>query len=119
MSHAIVDVDEIPYVWGTFKFVRHHLGATGFGINQIDFPPDKIGSEHDEASSGQEEVYLTLAGGGTLEIEGETVEMRPGRYILVPPESKRRPAAGAEGMSFIVIGGVSGGVYEPWVPPDA
>ncbi len=43
MSHSIVDVEEIPYVWGTFKFVRHHLGATGFGVNQIDFPPGKVG----------------------------------------------------------------------------
>jgi quercetin dioxygenase-like cupin family protein len=118
MSHSILDIDEIPYVWGTFKFVRHHLGVTGFGINQIDFPPDKVGSEHAEAESRQEEVYLTLSGGGSLEIEGETVEMRPGRYILVPPDSKRRPTAGPDGMSFIVIGGVSGGVYEPWIPPD-
>lgn len=118
MSHSIVDVDEIPYVWGTFKFVRHHIGATGFGVNQIDFPPDKSGPEHDEASSGQEEVYLTLAGGGFLEIDGENVDMKPGRYILVTPESKRRPTAGPDGMSFLVIGGVPGGVYEPWTPPE-
>jgi quercetin dioxygenase-like cupin family protein len=118
MSHSIVDVDEIPYVWGTFKFVRHHIGATGFGVNQIDFPPDKAGPEHDEATSGQEEVYLTLAGSGTLEIDGEIVEMKIGRYILVAPGSKRRPTAGADGMSFLVIGGVPGGVYEPWTPPE-
>ena len=51
---------------------------------------DKVGSEHDESQSGQEEIYLCLAGSGTLEIDGETVEMKPGRYILVSPESKRR-----------------------------
>jgi hypothetical protein len=44
--------------------------------------------------------------------------MKAGRYVLVPPESKRRPAAGPEGMSFLVIGGVPGDVYEPWTPPD-
>jgi quercetin dioxygenase-like cupin family protein len=118
MGYALVDVGEIPYVWGTFKMVRHHLGATAFGFAQIDFPPSKIGSEHDETASGQEEVYLTLSGGGTLVIDGETVEMKPGRYVLVPPEAKRRPAAGADGMSFLVIGGVPGGIYEPWTPPD-
>ena len=77
-----------------------------------------IGSEHDERESRQEEVYLTLSGAGTLEVDGETVEMKAGRYVLVPPESKRRPAAGPEGMSFLVIGGVPGDVYEPWTPPD-
>lgn len=118
MTHAIVDVDEIPYTWGTFKFVRHHLGATAFGFSQIDLPPEKVGSEHDEAESGQEEVYLTLAGGGTLEVDGEKVDMKPGRYVLVPPEARRRPSAGPDGMSFLVIGGVPGGVYRPWPLPE-
>ena len=97
--------------------MRHHLGATAFGFAQIDFPPDKMGSKHDETESRQEEVYLTLSGSGTLEVDGEPVEMRPGRYILVPPDSKRRPTAGPDGMSFLVIGGVPGGVYAPWDPP--
>lgn len=118
MAYAMVDVDEIPYLWGTFKPVRHHLGATAFGITQIDFPPDKVGSEHDESGSGQEEIYLTLSGSGTIEVDGEVVEMKPGRYVLVSPDAKRRPAAGPEGMSFLVIGGVPGGVYEPWELPD-
>jgi quercetin dioxygenase-like cupin family protein len=118
MGYSVVDVADIPSTWGTFKMVRHRLGATAFGFSQIEFPPDKVGSEHDETASGQEEVYLTLSGGGTLEIDGEAVEMKPGRYILVGPESKRRPTAGPDGMSFLVIGGVPGGVYEPWAPPD-
>ena len=50
MGYSVVDVADIPYVWGTFKFVRHHLGATAFGFAQIDFPPDKVGSEHDETA---------------------------------------------------------------------
>jgi quercetin dioxygenase-like cupin family protein len=118
MGYALVDVEEIPYLWGTFEMVRHHLGATAFGFAQIDFPADKIGSEHNETASGQEEVYLTLSGCGTLEVDGEKIEMRPGRYVLVPPASKRRPAAGPDGLSFLVIGGVPGGVYEPWAPPE-
>jgi hypothetical protein len=47
MRYAVVDVEEIRCMWGSFKFVRHHLG-------------------------------------------------------------------GPDGMSFLVIGGVPGGVYEPW-----
>ena len=118
MSYSVVDVADVPTVWGTFKFVRHALGARAFGLSQIDFPPDKVGSEHDESESRQEEVYLTLAGGGTLEVDGQTIEMRPGRYVLVSAESRRRPSAGPDGMSFLVIGGVPDGVYEPWSPPN-
>jgi quercetin dioxygenase-like cupin family protein len=117
MSHSYVDAEAIPHVWGTFRFVRHHLGATAFGLNQIDFPPGKVGSEHDEAESGQEEVYLCLSGSGTLTIDGDEVELVPGRYVLVSPDARRRPAAGPDGMSFLVVGGVPGGVYEPWDPP--
>ncbi len=118
MGYTVVDVADVPTVWGTFKFVRHALGARAFGLSQIDFPPDKVGSEHDERESRQEEVYLALAGGGTLEVDGETIEMKPGRYVLVSAESKRRPTAGPDGMSLLVIGGVADGVYQPWTPPD-
>jgi quercetin dioxygenase-like cupin family protein len=118
MGFNVVDVEDVPTLWGTFKPVRHHLGATAFGFTQIDFPPDKVGAEHDELQSGQEEVYLTLSGSGSIEIDGEVVEMRPGRYVLVGPSSRRRPTAGPDGMSFLVIGGVPGGVYEPWTPPS-
>ena len=44
--------------------------------------------------------------------------MKPGRYVLVGPTSRRRPSAGPDGMSFLVIGGVPGGVYEPWELPE-
>jgi hypothetical protein len=95
MPYTVVDVEDIPPFCGTFKFVRHHLGARAFG----------------------EEVYLALEGSDTLEVGGETVEMRPGRDVLASGESRRRPAAGPSGMSSLVIGGPDG-VYEPWTPRD-
>jgi quercetin dioxygenase-like cupin family protein len=98
--------------------VRHELGGTAFGLNQIDFPPGKVGSEHDELQSGQEEIYYCIAGSGTLAIDGEEVAMHPGRYVLVSPDAKRRPTAGDDGLSFICVGGVPGGVYEPWAPRE-
>ena len=118
MAFKAIDADEITPTWGTFRMVRHQLGATAFGLNQIDFPPDKVGSEHDEAASGQEEIYYMISGSRTLTIDGEEIAMRPGRYILVSPDAKRRPSAGPEGLSFICVGGVPGGVFEPWTPPD-
>jgi len=53
-----------------------------------------------------------------LTIDGQEVAMQPGRYILVSPDAKRRPTAGPDGLSFLCVGGVPGGVYEPWAPPD-
>jgi quercetin dioxygenase-like cupin family protein len=116
-AYAWVDVDDVPFTWGTFSFVGHRLGATALGFSQVDFPPGKVGAEHDEVESGQEEVYVCLAGGGTLTVDGDELELVPGRYVLVSPEARRRPAAGPEGLSFLVVGGVPGGVYEPRDPP--
>jgi mannose-6-phosphate isomerase class I len=106
MAFKAIDVDEIEPTWGTFRMVRHQLGGTAFGLNQI------------EGQSGQEEIYYTISGSGTLTIDGEEIEMRPGRYILVSPDAKRRPSAGPDGLSFLCVGGVPGGIYEPWAPPD-
>ncbi len=108
MAHIVVDADEIELTWGTHRRVRHALGGTSFGLNQVDFPPGKVGPEHDELESGHEEVYYCLSGGGSMTVDGEQIEMLPGRYILVSPRSKRQCIAGAEGMSFICIGGVPG-----------
>jgi quercetin dioxygenase-like cupin family protein len=118
MAYKALDAGDVKLTWGTFRMIRHELGGTAFGLNQIDFPPGKVGPEHDELQSGQEEVYYCIAGGGTLTIDGDAVELRPGRYVLVSPEARRHPEAGPDGMSFICVGGVPGGVYEPWVPED-
>jgi hypothetical protein len=44
MAHRVVDADQITPTWGTFRMVHHELGGTAFGLNQIDFPPDKVGA---------------------------------------------------------------------------
>ena len=63
-------------------------------------------------------IYYCISGSGTLTIDGDPVELRPGRYVLVSPDAKRHPGAGPDGMSFLCVGGVPGGVYEPWAPPE-
>lgn len=118
MAYSYVDAGELEPVWGTFRMIRHRLGGTAFGLNQIDFPPGKEGPEHDELESGQEEVYYCISGSGSLTVDGDAIALQPGRYVLVSPDAKRRPRAGDGGMSFLVVGGVPGGVYEPWDPPE-
>ena len=55
--------------------VREHLGIHAFGVNA--FTPAEDGTlinEHDEAGSGQEELYVVLDGKVTFEIDGEAVD---------------------------------------------
>ena len=71
MPFTALDAEDIEPTWGTFRMVRHALGGTAFGLNQIDFPPGKGRPEHDELESGQEEIYCCISGSGTLTIDGE------------------------------------------------
>ena len=96
---------------GVFRQMRRALGATAFGINQIDLPPGSAGLEHDESSSGQEEVYVFLHGSGVMHLDGDEVPVQPGRYVLVRSGTARKAVAGPDGLSWVVVGGVPGGAY--------
>jgi hypothetical protein len=90
--------------------VREQLGIQAFGINA--FTPDEDGSlvnDHDEAGSGQEELYIVLDGNATFEIDGETVDARPGTLLFVGPGSRRK--ATGDG-TVLVVGGTPGEAYQ-------
>src|SRR5437868_13297078 len=83
--------------------LREHLGIHAFGVNA--FAPDENGlmiNEHDEAGSGQEELYLVLDGQATFEIDGETFEAPAGTLVAVRPEARRK-ATGAG--TILALGG--------------
>ena len=101
MSYSVIDVKDFE---GRRTPVAQALGALAIRANQFDSQPGQLGHEHDELKSGQEELFVPLSGVGVLQIDGETVELEPGRYVLVQPSALRRVDAGPEGLSYLVIG---------------
>ena len=90
--------------------VREHLGIRAFGINA--YTPGEDGTlidEHDEAGSGQQELYIVLDGRATFEVEGETVDAPPGTFVFVGPESRRK--ATGQG-TVLAIGATPGEAYQ-------
>jgi hypothetical protein len=90
--------------------VREHLGIHSFGINA--FTPGEDGTlinEHDEAGSGQEELYLVLDGTATFEIDGETFEAAPGTFVYVAPEARRKATGSG---TVLALGGTPGEAYQ-------
>ncbi len=119
MGYAVVDSADVEPREGrngAFRQMRRALGATAFGINQFDLPPGAEGLEHDESGSGQEEVYVYLAGSGVLHVEGEEIQVHPGRWVLVHAGTTRKPVAGPDGLSWVAVGSVPGGAYEAREP---
>jgi hypothetical protein len=89
---------------------REHLGIHSFGLNA--FTPNDEGvliNDHDEAGSGQEELYIVLDGHATFEIDGETVDAPPGTFLSIPPEARRK-ATGTG--TVLVVGGTPGAPYQ-------
>jgi quercetin dioxygenase-like cupin family protein len=101
VSYKVIDVKDFE---GRRTPVAAALEALAIKANQFDSPPGHPGFEHDELKSGQEELFVPLSGAGSIQIDGETVDLEPGRYVLVQPSSRRRVVAGPEGLSYLVIG---------------
>jgi mannose-6-phosphate isomerase-like protein (cupin superfamily) len=93
--------------------VRRALGARAFGVNYFVFPPHTDGHEHDHAEAGQEEVYFVVRGSGTMRVDSQEVELKPGRFIRVDPGATRMPSSGPDGLAFVAIGAPLDGTYEP------
>jgi uncharacterized cupin superfamily protein len=100
---------------GAESFLRRALGTTAFGVNHLRLPPNFEGPTHDETASGQEEVDVVLEGDGMMALDGESLELRPGRAIRVEPGVWRGVAAGPGGVTLIAIGARPGS-YEPRGP---
>jgi mannose-6-phosphate isomerase-like protein (cupin superfamily) len=97
---------------GGFVLARAELGATAFGFQVIQMPPDYSDyPDHDHADTGQEEVFVVLSGSGVMDIEGERVEMDPETLIRVSANTKRKVVAGPQGIRMLVIGGSPGEAY--------
>jgi quercetin dioxygenase-like cupin family protein len=115
MGYSTVDVAQLEGEGpgGMVRKVRRALGASAFGCNYFTLPPGADGREHDHAATGQEEVYFVVRGSGRLRVGGEDVELRPGIFVRVDPESTRMPTAGPDGLEFVALGAPLAGGYEP------
>jgi uncharacterized cupin superfamily protein len=99
---------------GAFKKVRAELGVEAFGVQILDLPPNlEQFPEHDHVASGQEEVYVTIRGTGSIDVDGERVDLDPETIIRVGPAAKRKIYTGPDGMRILAIGGVPGAAYTP------
>lgn len=90
--------------------VREHLGIRAFGINA--YTPSEDGTlinGHDEAGSGQEELYIVLDGTATFVIDGETVDAPAGTFVFVRPEAQRK--ATGDG-TVLALGATPGAAYQ-------
>jgi mannose-6-phosphate isomerase-like protein (cupin superfamily) len=113
-TYAVKRIDEMESVFqGAFKRARAELGVESFGMQIIDMPADYDNYPvHDHEQDGQEEVYVTLKGGGEIEIEEERFPLDADHVVRVGPGVTRKVWPGGEGIRILVLGGKPGEAYD-------
>ena len=108
-------IDDLPPLWDGFaRLVRAGLGLTAFGANVMNIPSDSTTKSHDEGESGQEELYVGLAGSGWVVLDdGERLPVSPDHAVAVGPGRSRALAGGPDGLRVLIVGGTAGKAYEP------
>jgi mannose-6-phosphate isomerase-like protein (cupin superfamily) len=113
-DHTVKRIGEMEgYYLGAMKRARAELGVTSFGMQVLELPPNlTVYPEHDHAESGQEEVFVTLAGSGEIELDGERVPLDTETMIRVGPGVRRKIWPGDDGIRVLALAGVPGKPYE-------
>jgi hypothetical protein len=89
--------------------IQHAFGLTAFGANAFVSQTDRdvLVEEHDERGSGQEELYIVLAGRARFTLDGEEVEAPAVTVLGVRDPSVTRSAVALEtGTTLLALGGL-------------
>jgi quercetin dioxygenase-like cupin family protein len=117
-SYTIKHRDEFEAMEGsgdsTWKLARKALGTSAFGFNLVEIAPGGEIPEHDEAESGQVELYAILEGEAVLRLEGEDHAAPAGTFASIEPPAKRTILNRSDApVTALLIGVQPGGGYEP------
>jgi quercetin dioxygenase-like cupin family protein len=85
------------------RFASRDLGLRRCGVSLQKLAPggtQPFGHRHRE----QEELYVIVAGGGTMKLDDEVVAVRPWDAIRVEPGVTRAFSAGPDGLELIAFG---------------
>ena len=113
-SYAVQAVDDLPQLWeGAVKLARVGLGITAFGVNILDLPPNYTTESHDEADSGQQELYVALRGSGRVLIGDQTLTLDEEHLVRVDAGVERVLSSDGDGLRVLCVGSTPDAPYAP------
>jgi quercetin dioxygenase-like cupin family protein len=94
--------------------IRRELDVQSFGVNAwTRAEGEAVIGEHTESGSGQEELYIVIAGSARFTVDGDDLDAPTGTAVFVDPESKRTAIALEDDTTVVVVGGKPGVAYTP------
>ena len=98
----------------TWHLARKALGTGAFGFNLVEVAPGGELPEHNEAGSGQVEVYAILDGEATMRLDGTEHAAPAGTWVSLEPSATRTILNRSEApVTALLIGVDPSGGYEP------
>jgi tetratricopeptide (TPR) repeat protein len=97
----------------TWTQIRAHLGIQSFGVNAWTAGPgEELISEHDEDTSGQQELYFVLTGSATFTVDGAEVQAPAGTFVFAgDPATQRKAVASEPDTTVLALGAKPGEAY--------
>jgi mannose-6-phosphate isomerase-like protein (cupin superfamily) len=100
------------------RFARRHIDSDHLGVTYISYGPNArspLGHSHRE----QEEVYVIVAGSGSIKLNDDVLELRQWDVVRVAPSTLRAVESGPDGLQLIAVGNdrPEGGDGQP-APPE-
>lgn len=117
-NYAIKHRDEFERMEGsgdsTWLLARKALGTSAFGFNLVEIAPGGQIPEHDEAESGQAELYVILEGEAVLRLDGEDHPAPAGTFASIEPPAGRTILNRSDApVAALLIGVEPDGGYKP------
>jgi quercetin dioxygenase-like cupin family protein len=117
-NYAIKHRDEFERMEGsgdsTWLLARKALGTAAFGYNLVEIAPGGQIPEHDEAQSGQVELYAILEGEAVMRLDGEDHPAPAGTFASIEPAATRTILnRSEEPVLALLIGVEPDGGYQP------
>jgi quercetin dioxygenase-like cupin family protein len=118
--YAVRRLEEIPVVPESdtrWYPLQHHFGLNTFGANVFvaTAAAEELIGEHDEAGSGQQELYVVLTGAARFTLDAEQHDVAAVGIVAVPEPSVVRHAVSLEpGTTLLAVGSPSGEFRSTW-----
>jgi len=119
--YSIAKLDELER-HGRVTPVRAYFGIEAFGVTVWTAAAgEDLINDHDERSSGQEELYVVLSGHAVFTVDGQEVDAPAATLVFVKePETRRKAIAAAAGATVLALGAKAGEAHVPlgweWAP---